>query len=115
MLWWPVLISGFGVMSISEARGTVTLSKRISLRIHHNGKSTDFEQTLRAGTTINLNALTCCVLWLPVLLATSVITTTDAIYTGELLRTTTVRALIASTKQNRLFDYDSTLTVALLR
>ncbi|ARK07755.1 hypothetical protein LPST10_00023 [Salmonella phage LPST10] len=54
-------------------------------------------------------------LWLPVLLATSVIPTTDAIYTGELLRTKTARALIASTKQNRLFDYDSTLTVALLR
>lgn len=35
---------------------------RISLRIHHNGKNTDFEQTLRAGTTINLNALTCYVL-----------------------------------------------------
>lgn len=33
-------------------------------------------------------------LWLPVLLATSVIPTTDAIYTGELLRTTTIRALI---------------------
>nr|DAQ24809.1 MAG TPA: hypothetical protein [Caudoviricetes sp.] len=30
---------------------------------------------------------------LPVLLATSVIPTTDAIYTGELLRTTTERAL----------------------
>ncbi|QQV87757.1 hypothetical protein [Salmonella phage vB_SpuS_NX263] len=29
--------------------------------------------------------------------------------------TTTERALIASTKQNRLFDYDSTSTVALLR
>lgn len=39
-VWWPVLTSGFGVMSISEARGTVTLSKRISLRIHHNEKST---------------------------------------------------------------------------
>lgn len=39
-LWWPVLVSGFGVMSISEARGTVTLSKRISLRIHHNGNGT---------------------------------------------------------------------------
>ncbi|BAO32611.1 hypothetical protein SM39_0549 [Serratia marcescens SM39] len=38
-----------------------TVSKqRISLRIHHYGKSTDFVQTLRAGTTINLNALTCC-------------------------------------------------------
>lgn len=35
---------------------------RISLRIHHNGKSTDFEQTLGPGTTINLNALTCCIL-----------------------------------------------------
>jgi hypothetical protein len=34
-------------------------SQRISLRIHHNGKSTDFEQTLGPGTTINLNALTC--------------------------------------------------------
>jgi hypothetical protein len=34
-MWWQVLISCFGVMSISEARGTVTLSKRISLRIHH--------------------------------------------------------------------------------
>lgn len=30
------------------------------IELHHNGKSTDFEQTLRAGTTINLNALTCC-------------------------------------------------------
>ena len=37
-----------------------TLNQRISLRIHHNGKSTDFEQTLGPGTTINLNALTCC-------------------------------------------------------
>ena len=36
-------------------------ARRISLRIHHNGKSTDFEQTLGPGTTINLNALTCCV------------------------------------------------------
>lgn len=35
---------------------------RISLRIHHNGKSTDFEQTLGPGTMINLNALTCCAL-----------------------------------------------------
>ncbi len=39
-----------------------TLNQRISLRIHHNGKSTDFEQTLGPGTTINLNALTCCAL-----------------------------------------------------
>ncbi|HAS1802806.1 TPA: hypothetical protein I4G93_26465 [Enterobacter hormaechei subsp. xiangfangensis] len=32
---------------------------RANSNFHHNGKSTDFEQTLGPGTTINLNALTC--------------------------------------------------------
>ncbi|MCH9308643.1 hypothetical protein [Escherichia coli] len=40
-LWWPVLISGFSVYARQwQNMATGVQSLRISLRIHHNGKST---------------------------------------------------------------------------
>ena len=49
-LWWPVLISGLSVPAASGFTRLVNSPRvpmghffpRISLRIHHNGKSTDY-------------------------------------------------------------------------
>lgn len=64
LVWWPVLISGLlpGLAGRVTSPYSYPEFSRISLRIHHNGKSTDFEQNLGPVTTINLNALTCCAL-----------------------------------------------------
>lgn len=57
MLWWPVLISGLLAFLITRSFYnppviTSTGPLRISLRIHHNGKSTAFD---------HLTALASCI------------------------------------------------------
>lgn len=59
----PAGSASSGDVTPSRKHSFLKLNDLASSRAHsrncHNGKSTDFEQTLGPGTTINLNALTC--------------------------------------------------------